>query len=152
MRIKKMANTSSTWWGRKVWGAYRGNRKQPRVHVSNQTGCQHFGSYCRNAVSSVRPLFLLYPFEFKLIPSTIAFRVATLRSGPRGCGSLAFHDRIFSRVSGSLRATSPPQTRAAKASKMGMIFVMPMKAAKMKLAMMAANLQMPLRMPNAVPL
>ena len=65
---------------------------------------------------------------------------------------MAFQDRIFSRVSGSFRATRPPQTRAAKARKMGMILVMPMKAAKMKLAMMAANLQIPFRMPNAVPL
>lgn len=65
---------------------------------------------------------------------------------------MAFQERIFSRVSGSLRATMPPQTRAAKARKMGMILVMPMKAAKIELAMMAANLQMPFRMPNAVPL
>lgn len=65
---------------------------------------------------------------------------------------MAFQDRIFSRVSGSLRATRPPQTRAAKARKMGIILVMPMKAAKMKLAMMVANLQIPFRMPNAVPL
>lgn len=35
---------------------------------------------------------------------------------------------------------------------MGMILVTPMNAAKMKLAMMAANLQMPFRMPKAVPL
>lgn len=33
-----------------------------------------------------------------------------------------------------------------------MIFVMPMKAAKMKLAMMAASLQMAFRIPKAVPL
>ncbi len=65
---------------------------------------------------------------------------------------MAFQERIFSRVSGSLRATRPPQTRAEKARKMGMILVMPMKAAKMKLAMMAANLQIPFRTPNAVPL
>lgn len=65
---------------------------------------------------------------------------------------LASQERIFSRVSGSLSATRPPQTRAAKARKMGMILVTPMKAAKMKLAMMAASLLMPLRMPNAVPL
>lgn len=65
---------------------------------------------------------------------------------------MAFQVRIFSRVSGSLRATRPPQTRAAKARKMGMILVTPMKAEKIKLAMMAANLQMPFRIPNAVPL
>lgn len=65
---------------------------------------------------------------------------------------LASQDSIFSRVSGSLSATRPPQTRAAKARKMGMILVTPMKAAKMKLAMMAASLLMPLRTPNAVPL
>lgn len=35
---------------------------------------------------------------------------------------------------------------------MGTIFVMPTKAAKTKLAMMAANLQIPFRIPNAVPL
>lgn len=62
------------------------------------------------------------------------------------------HAKIFSRVSGSLRATKPPQTRAAKAMKMGTILVTPMKAAKMKLAMMAANLQIPFRIPKAVPL
>lgn len=65
---------------------------------------------------------------------------------------MASQERIFSRVSGSLSATRPPQTRAEKARKIGMILVMPMKAAKMKLAMMAANLQMAFRMPNAVPL
>lgn len=36
--------------------------------------------------------------------------------------------------------------------KMGTILVTPMKAAKMKLAMMAANLQIPFRIPKAVPL
>ena len=35
---------------------------------------------------------------------------------------------------------------------MGMILVTPTKAAKTKLARMAANLQIPLRTPNAVPL
>lgn len=65
---------------------------------------------------------------------------------------MAFQGRIFSRVSGSFNATRPPQTSAEKARKMGMILVMPMKAAKMKLAMMAANLQIPFRIPKAVPL
>lgn len=69
-----------------------------------------------------------------------------------GFSSLAFQERIFPRVSGSLRASRPPQTRAEKARKMGMILVMPMKAAKMKLPMIAANLQIPFRIPNAVPL
>lgn len=79
--------------------------------------------------------------------------------GPSGAALLAraatfgcVQDRIFSRVSGSFSASRPPQTSAKKAKKMGMILVMPTNAAKMKLAMMAANLQMPLRMPNAVPL
>lgn len=35
---------------------------------------------------------------------------------------------------------------------MGTILVMPTKAAKTKLAMMVANLQIPFRTPNAVPL
>lgn len=62
------------------------------------------------------------------------------------------HKRTFSRVSGSLRATRPPPTRAAKESRMGMALVMPTKLAKMELPSTAASLQRPLRTPNAVAL
>lgn len=61
-----------------------------------------------------------------------------------------FHSRIFSRVSGSLVASRPPQASAANARKMGMIFVMPMNLAKMTLPIMAASLQVPFSTPNAV--
>lgn len=60
--------------------------------------------------------------------------------------------RIFSLVSGSLRATTPPHTSAEKDSRMGMILVMPTNEAKMELPKMAASLQRALRTPNAVAL
>lgn len=90
------------------------------------------------------PSFSTRKHHILTITMAVAWRLHTV--------GLASQERIFSRVSGSLSATRPPQTRAAKAKKMGMILVTPMNAAKMKLATMAASLLMPLRMPNAVPL
>lgn len=62
------------------------------------------------------------------------------------------HWRTFSRVSGSLRATRPPHTSAAKDSRMGMALVMPTKLAKIELPSTAANLQRAFSKPNAVAL
>lgn len=56
------------------------------------------------------------------------------------------------RVSGSLRATRPPQMSAAKDSRMGMALVTPTKLAKMELPKMAASLHMAFSRPKAVAL
>lgn len=132
------------------------------VHIGHRTGFYSiifiifilfisFFKLVRHDIPDTTAWSFLPPFPFPQVSThvltitmAVAWRLHTV--------GLASQERIFSRVSGSLSATRPPQTSAAKARKMGMILVMPMKAAKMKLAMMAANLLMPLRMPNAVPL
>lgn len=58
--------------------------------------------------------------------------------------------RSFSLVSGSLRASRPPPTSAAKESRMGTTLVMPTKEAKIELPKMAASLHRALSIPNAV--
>lgn len=55
-------------------------------------------------------------------------------------------------MSGSLRATRPPHTSAAKDSRMGMALVMPTKLEKIELPRTAASLQRAFRTPNAVAL
>lgn len=59
---------------------------------------------------------------------------------------------MISRVSGSLNASSPPQTSAENDMMMGIILVMLINLPKMKLLMMAASLQVPFSTPNAVAL
>lgn len=62
------------------------------------------------------------------------------------------HSRTFSLVSGSLRASSPPHSRAVQDRRMGMTVVTPTKEAKMELPKMAASLHTAFRRPNAVAL
>lgn len=62
------------------------------------------------------------------------------------------HCRIFSRVSGSLRATRPPHTSAAKDSRMGTALVTPTKLLKIELPSTAASLHRAFSTPNAVAL
>lgn len=63
-----------------------------------------------------------------------------------------FHSKIFSLVSGSFRANTPPPTRAPKDRRMGMTLVIPTNEAKIELPNIAANLQMAFKAPNAVAL
>lgn len=114
----------------------------------------HTHTYTHTSDSiAVPPMSLCLSLFLSLNPVlSKMLHIAILCFWPGGCRSLAFQERTLSRVSGSLRASRPPQTRAEKARKMGMILVMPIKAAKMKLPRMAANLQTPFMIPNAVPL
>lgn len=59
---------------------------------------------------------------------------------------------MTSRVSGSLNASRPPHAMAEKDSKIGTILVIPTNLEKIKVLIMAANLQRPFSTPKAVAL
>lgn len=62
------------------------------------------------------------------------------------------HCRIFSRVSGNLRATRPPHISAVKDSRMGTALVLLTKLVKIELPSTAANLHRAFSTPKAVAL